>query len=73
MKPVKGWVVIDLDKEAVMQTLSVTTKKLSIWAFLKLRQAEGGTYTKYGKPVKSIWRYLYNRGYRCVRVTLRSG
>ncbi len=74
MKQVKGWVVIDDKDQAIMRTLSLRTKKLSIWAFLKLQQAVGGTYIQYGEPIneKLVWRYYYNRGYRCIRVTLRA-
>lgn len=63
MKSVKGWVVIDPNGEAVMKTLSLTTKKLSTWAFITTKQVRG---------IYQDWSsYWYKRGYRCVRVTLR--
>jgi len=65
MNPVKGWVVVHPDKEAVMQTLSLTTRKLSVWAFLRIQDEKA-----YGMPEQG-WKYWYSYGYRCIRVTLR--
>ena len=56
MKPVKGWVVIDPDGEAIYPSFE-EKKTESIFQLA-------------GRMDKS-WKSLYNRGYRCIRVTLR--
>ena len=57
MKEVKGWVVVS-SRNIIVPFRFSTDKKVSI------RRAEKKAYRK--------WDELKNRGYRCIRVTLRT-
>ena len=65
MKPIKGWVVIDPDGEILYGTFrKVKMKSIII--------AENEKFRSILPLQANEWKRLYNRGYRCIRVTLRS-
>jgi len=69
MKPVKGWVVIEYHKSGVQVVYYKShrhNRRSSIRDFLKQRYSNNMRWST------ESWRYFYNRGYRCIRVTLRS-
>ena len=66
MKPVKGWVVIDPDGEIISSSLNWSKKSYSIESFIRNRD------DFYSSTVTMEWETYENRGYRCIRVTLRS-
>ena len=70
MKPIKGWVVIGPDGDSMLDTFRPGKKSFSMWAVIN-EECENAYIeeSNYGKH--RAWRYFYNRGYRCLRVTLR--
>ena len=66
MKPIKGWVVIDTDGEMILPTLNWSKRSYSTKSFIRNRDSF------YSSAVTMTWEAYQNRGYRCIRVTLRA-
>ncbi len=62
MKPVKGWMVSNLDRSR-LHISGGTTKRRAIKCFMDTYAPKSGTGSK--------WRYWHYYGYRAIRVEIR--
>ena len=66
MKSVKEWVVIDPDGEMIPPTLNWSKQIYSIESFIRNK------FNFYDSTLIMKWKDYQKRGYRCIRVTLRT-